>query len=148
MIMACFSYGMIIINEPHIVLPWNRADCTPNPSQGEWCATRLYPSFGWSWYLVLFTGIAVFIGGVVLYFIDFFVPRWTAPWFHHNIIEEDEEFLTVQNEKKKVNSSRIFFRRKLNQLKRREVTLLAIVGVVVARLAVGVVSLSKATKLM
>ena len=96
MIMCCIAYGVIIYNEPHIVLPWNRADCTPNLSEGEWCALQLRPNFGWSWYLVLLTGICVFIGGVVLFLIDFFVPRWTAPLFHHNIIEEDEEFLIVR----------------------------------------------------
>ena len=95
MIMACGAYGLVIHNKPHIRLPWNRANCHPNPSTGEWCATAMVPHFGWSWGLVLATGILVFIMGVVLFFVDFFVPRWTAPLFHHNIIEADEEFLTV-----------------------------------------------------
>ena len=95
MIMACGAYGLVIHNKPHIRLPWNRANCHPNPSTGEWCATAMVPHFGWSWGLVLATGILVFIMGVVLFIVDFFVPRWTAPLFHHNIIEADEEFLTV-----------------------------------------------------
>ena len=95
MIMACGAYGLVILNKPHIRLPWNRAGCDPNPSAGEWCAQAMVPHFGWSWGLVLATGILVFIMGVVLFIVDFFVPRWTAPLFHHNIIEADEEFLTV-----------------------------------------------------
>ena len=98
MIMACGAYGLIILNEPHIRLPWSAADCHPNPSQNEWCALAMEPSFGWSFYLVLFTGLAVFFTGGILYFLDFFFPRYTAPLFHHNIIEEDEEFLEVNFE--------------------------------------------------
>ncbi len=96
MICACFSYGLIIINQPHIVLPWNRAHCTPDPADDEWCALLMRPSFGWSWYLVLFTGIITFFCGVVLYIIDFFLPRYTAAVFHHSIIEADDEFRSVR----------------------------------------------------
>jgi hypothetical protein len=96
--MACFAFGIIIYNEPHIVLPWNRADCHPDVANNEWCAVQLLPTFGWSWYLVLLTGIAVVAIGGILTIIDFFVPRWTATWFHHNIIEEDEELLTEVSE--------------------------------------------------
>lgn len=95
MIMACGAFGLIILNQPHIRLPWSAADCTPNPNSNEWCAIAMVPSFGWSFYLVLFTGLAVFFTGGILYILDFFFPRYTAPLFHHNIIEEDEEFLEV-----------------------------------------------------
>lgn len=95
MIMACMAYSFVILNKPHIRLPWNAADCHPDPRAGNWCAIAMVPNYGWSWYLVLLTGIAVFVLGLVLFIIDFFVPRWTAPIFHHNIIEADEEFLTV-----------------------------------------------------
>ena len=95
MICACMSYGIIIINQPHIVLPWNRANCEPDPENDEWCTLIMRPSFGWSWYLVLFTGLATFFSGVVLFIIDFFLPRYTAAVFHHSIIEADDEFKQV-----------------------------------------------------
>ena len=95
MVCACFAYGMIIINDPHIVLPWNRADCHPDPANNEWCAIQMTPSFGWSFYIVLATGIVTFLVGVLLFMTDFFRPRWVASWFHHNVIEEDEEFVVV-----------------------------------------------------
>ena len=96
MVCSTFAYGMIIRNDPPMVLPFNREDCTPNPSMDEWCAIRLTPTFGWSFYLVLFTGIVTFFVGVILFIADFFRPRWTAVWFHHNVIEQDDEFVVVR----------------------------------------------------
>ena len=95
MICSIFSYGVIILNSPPLVLPWSEADCEPDASQDEWCTLIMEPKFGWSWYLVLFTGLAVFFTGVILFFIDFFRPRWITPLFHHNILEEDQEFIQV-----------------------------------------------------
>ena len=93
MICSIFSYGVIILNSPPLVLPWSEADCEPDASEDEWCTLIMKPTFGWSWYLVLFTGLAVFFTGVILFFIDYFIPRWTAPIFHHSIVEADEEFI-------------------------------------------------------
>ena len=95
MICAVAAFGIIIINDPPLKLPWNRANCHPNAERGEWCTLFLEPTFGWSFYLVLLTGIAVFIAGVVLYFVDFFYPRATAALFHHSVIEADEELIDV-----------------------------------------------------
>ena len=97
-LMCCstFAYGIIIKNDPPLVLPWNQQHCMPDPSSDEWCAIRLEPTFGWSFYLVLFTGIVTFFAGVLLFLTDFFRPRWSAAWFHHSVIEEDEEFVVVR----------------------------------------------------
>ena len=108
MICAVTAYGIVIINDPHIVLPWNRADCEPNPEDGEWCTLIMEPTFGWSFYLVLFTGLAVFFTGVVLFFLDFFVPRYTAAIFHHNIIEADEDFREVSSPICRINKAVVF----------------------------------------
>ncbi len=95
MICSVTAYGFVIINDPHIVLPWNRADCHPNAANGEWCTLIMTPTFGWSFYLVLFTGIFVFFGGVALFALDFFFPRYSAALFHHSVIEADDEFQTT-----------------------------------------------------
>ena len=89
MVLACFSFGLIIYNEPKMVLPWNMPECDGGMMD---CTIFLDPQFGWSWYLVLFTGIAVFFVGVFLYLMDFFVPRLTAQIFHHSVLEDDELF--------------------------------------------------------
>ena len=83
MILACFSYGIIIINDPPLKIPF------ANPENG---VVFLEPHFGWSWYLPLFTGIAVLVLGAVVLFLDFFMPRKIATVFHHSIVEEDEFF--------------------------------------------------------
>lgn len=98
MLCAVISYSVIIQNDPHIVLPWNAAGCHPDPANNEWCTLIMKPSFGWSWYLVLFTGFFVLIGGVVLYLLDFFAPHYAAALFHHNIIESDEDVQEVRYE--------------------------------------------------
>lgn len=89
MVMACFSFGLIIYNEPKMVLPWNMANCDGATAD---CTLFLDPQFGWSWYLVLFTGIAVFALGLTLYIMDFFFPRLIAQVFHHSVVEDDEIF--------------------------------------------------------
>lgn len=89
MILACFSYGIIIYNEPKMVLPWNMPECDGGEQD---CTIFLDPQFGWSWYLVLFTGLAVLGIGVLLYVMDFFVPRLVAQIFHHSVLEDDELF--------------------------------------------------------
>ena len=97
MICAVFAFGAIIMNDPPLLLPWNQANCHPDPTADNWCAIQLVPTFGWSFYLVLVTGIVTFFLGLALFVLDFFRPRWVAAWFHHNIIEEDEDFIVVSN---------------------------------------------------
>ena len=83
MILACFAFGIIILNDPKMKIPF------ANPEE---MVVFVDPQFGWSWYLTLFTGIGVLILGGVVLALDFFVPRKIAAVFHHSIVEEDEFF--------------------------------------------------------
>ena len=83
MVLACFAYGIIILNDPKMKIPFF------NPEE---MAVFVDPHFGWSWYLPLFTGIATLILGLVIAILDFFFPRKIAVVFHHSIVEEDEFF--------------------------------------------------------
>lgn len=86
MIFACFSYGILIINDPDLIIPF--AD-----GSGP---VLLEPKFDWSFYLVLLTGIVAFLLGVVILLMDYFFPRKIAVVFHHSIVEEDEFFLVSE----------------------------------------------------
>lgn len=83
MILACFAYAIIIMNDPEMAIPF------ANEIQGP---VFLKPTYHWSFYLPLFTGIATFFIGVAVYLGDYFVPRQVAVIFHHSIVEEDEFF--------------------------------------------------------
>ena len=83
MILACFAYGVIILNDPKMKIPF------ANPVDH---VVFLDPQFGWSWYLPLFTGIGTLILGLVVLLFDFFLPRKIAVVFHHSVVEEDEFF--------------------------------------------------------
>ena len=83
MILACFCYGVIIINDPPMIFPFAN-------DHGE--RVTLDPHFGWSWYLTLFTGIAVVVLSIVILFMTYFFPRQIAVVFHHSVVEEDEFF--------------------------------------------------------
>ena len=83
MVMACFAYGIIIYNDPKMKIPF------ANPVQE---AVFVDPQFGWSWYLPLFTGIALLALGLAILLLDFFLPRKIAVVFHHSVVEEDEFF--------------------------------------------------------
>ena len=84
MILACFAYGIIIINDPKIAIPF------ANP-RDRFTGT-LEPDYGWSFYLSLIVGIIVVLLGVIIIMLDYFVPRKIAVVFHHSIVEEDEFF--------------------------------------------------------
>lgn len=83
MVLASFSYAIIIINDPRIFFPF--AD-----EHGE--MVSLKPDFGWSWYLNLITGIVTCMLAVVVLFVNFIWPRKAAVFFHHSVVEEDEFF--------------------------------------------------------
>ena len=83
MILSCFAYGVIIINDPPLKIPF------ANP---EDMTVFVEPKFGWCFYLALLTGIAVLILGGVIVVLDFLFPRKIAIVFHHSIVEEDEFF--------------------------------------------------------
>lgn len=83
MVLASFSYAIIIINDPPFILPF--ADI-----HGE--LVQLKPHFGWSWYLNLFTGIAVVALAILILVLNYFIPRKVAVIFHHSMVEEDEFF--------------------------------------------------------
>lgn len=83
MVLACFAFGIIIINDPPVAIPF------ANEIQGT---VRVTPTFGWSFILTLVTGVAVVILGIVILLLDYFLPRQIATVFHHSTVEEDEFF--------------------------------------------------------
>ena len=83
MVLACFAFGIIIINDPPVAIPF------ANEIQGT---VRVTPTFGWSFILTLVTGVALVILGVVILLLDYFFPRQIATVFHHSTVEEDEFF--------------------------------------------------------
>ncbi len=83
MVLACFSFGLIILNDPKMRIPF------ANEEEG---AVLIDPEFGWSWYLTLVTGILTFFLGIFILVMDFFFPRKIAVVFHHSIIEDDDFF--------------------------------------------------------
>ena len=83
MICACGSYGIIIINSPRLKVPFGDI-------RGD--VTFLNPTFGWAWYLSLFTGIATVVLAILIWLLNYFMPRRIATVFHHSVVEEDEFF--------------------------------------------------------
>lgn len=79
MIMAIFLFGIIIINDPELKIPFGTHDI-------------LEPHFGWSFYLTLFTGLGCIFVGCLIWLLDFFVPRKIAIVFNHTVVEDDEFF--------------------------------------------------------
>ena len=90
MIIACLCFSLIIINETELVFPWTIPDCDGATQD---CTIFLDPEFGWCFYLVLATGIAVTILGLLIYILHYLYPRHVASFFHHSTIEDDEIFL-------------------------------------------------------
>lgn len=90
MILADFWYGVIIINDPPLEFPF--AD-----SSGSMILLR--PAFGWSWYLVLVTGILSFFTGIAVFILHYFVPRKVAVVFNLEVTEEDDIFYEAPEEK-------------------------------------------------
>ena len=83
MILACFAFAIISINDPPVAIPF------ANPMQGE---VVVRPTYGWSFILTIVTGVVVVLLGAVILLMDYFVPRTIAVVFHHSIVEEDEFF--------------------------------------------------------
>lgn len=86
MVFACFAFGVIIINDPKLRIPF------ANEEQG---AVLIDPHFGWSWWLALVTGVVTFFLGILILILDFFLPRQIAIVFHQSILEDDELFYPV-----------------------------------------------------
>ena len=78
MLLGSFAFAIIVQNDPPIKIPF---------SDGI-----LVPDFGWSWYLVLFTAIAVIALSLIVLALEFFLPRSAAAIFHHSVVEEDDFF--------------------------------------------------------
>ena len=83
MVLASFSYSVIIINDPPIIFPF--AD-----NKGE--RVNIEPKFGLNWYLNFFTGIVVIVLSVIILSVNYFFPRSMAVVFHHSLAERDEFF--------------------------------------------------------
>lgn len=83
MICACASYGIIIINSPQLKIPFGDI---------EGRVTFLFPTFGWAWWLTLMTGIVTIGLAILIWVLNYFMPRKIAIVFHHSVVEEDEFF--------------------------------------------------------
>ena len=83
MVLACFAFGIIMINDPPLAVPF------ANPIQGE---VFVRPTYGWSFILTIVTGNVVWFLALVILLMDYFMPRRIAVVFHHSIVEEDEFF--------------------------------------------------------
>lgn len=84
MLLGSFAFAIIVQNDPPIKIPF---------SDGI-----LVPDFGWSWYLVLFTAIAVIALSLIVLALEFFLPRSAAAIFHHSVVEEDDFFQVEEDE--------------------------------------------------
>ena len=80
-IMAIFFYGIIVINDPELKIPFGPED-----------EEILDPDFGWAFYLTLLTGLGCIGLGCVVWALDFFVPRKIAVVFDRTLVEDDEFF--------------------------------------------------------
>ena len=81
MILAIFLYGIIILNDPELLIPFG-------PGEDN----IIDPHFGWSFALCLFTGIQCVLLGCLIWFMDYFFPRQIAVVFNHSLIEDDDFF--------------------------------------------------------
>ena len=78
MLLACLTYGVVIINDPPLQIPF--ADGT------------LIPRFSWAFWQVLVTGCLTVLAALVIVFIDIWFPRKAAKFFHHSTIVDDTIF--------------------------------------------------------
>jgi len=85
MILANLFYGIIIINDPELVIPFNAED-------------KLKPTFGSSFYFSLFTGFFCIFIGFLIWVVDFFAPQKTAVIFNHTEAEFCQEECHVEPE--------------------------------------------------
>ena len=90
MILACLSFGLITMHKTELVFPWTMPSCK---GENLDCTLLLDVKFGWSWYLVLCTGIAVFVCSVIIYIVNFFYPRHVALFFHYSSVSDDGMFM-------------------------------------------------------
>ena len=91
MVLANFWYGVIIINDPPLEFPF--ADSTGS-------MLLLRPAFGWSWWLVLATGLLSLFIGIAVFILNYFVPRKVAVVFNLEVAEEDDIFYQETVEEK------------------------------------------------
>ena len=98
MLSACASFGIIIINSPPLKVPFGN---------NEGAVTFLFPTFGWAWWLTLWTGIATVALAIQIWVLNYFMPRRIATVFHHSVVEEDEFF---QVSEERAHQQSIFFR--------------------------------------
>jgi len=77
-ILAVFLYGVIIMNDPELVIPITAEN-------------RLSPTFGHSFYFSLFVGMFCIFVGCFIWALDFFAPQKTAVIFNHTDAEFCQE---------------------------------------------------------
>ena len=78
MLMAALTYGVVSQNDPPLRIYF------PNDV--------LRPTFNYSFYLTLFTGLLTVVLATVVVVMDIFYPRKIATFFHHALIEDDNIF--------------------------------------------------------
>lgn len=78
MLLASFSYSVLIQNDPPFRIPFPDG--------------VLRPAFDYSFYLTICTGGLTAILGLLLLLAKEYFPRKTAAFFHHSYIEDDAIF--------------------------------------------------------
>lgn len=81
MILSSASFGIIIVNDPAFEIHF-------------WDAI-LKPTFNYSFYLVLVTGVLTWLLSLLILLINYLSPRKAAKIFHHSIIEDDSIFEVI-----------------------------------------------------
>ena len=97
MVCACASFAIITLNSPELKIPFG------DIRGGQ---VLLDPEFGWAWYLTLLTGIATIGLAILVWVLNYFMPRRIATVFHHSVVEEDEFFQVSPTDKR--SESRLY----------------------------------------
>ena len=78
MCLAVLTYGVVIINDPPLKIPFQ--DDT------------IRPQFNYSFWITLCTGVVLTLAAVIVMIADIFWPREVAKMFHHGTIADDSIF--------------------------------------------------------
>ena len=81
MVLASATYGLTILNDPPLEIPFYDA--------------VLKPQFRASFYLVLITGLVTSVLAIAIVIADYKCPRNIAKVFHHTIIADDVIFQVI-----------------------------------------------------
>ncbi len=76
--LAAFQYSITVQNDPPLQIPFQDS--------------VLRPTFNYSFYLTIITGLLTMFAAGVILLMDWLWPRKIAHFFHHSIVEDDAIF--------------------------------------------------------